>query len=303
MQVERDADRIEVAGTRLTNPDKVLYPAQGITKLALARYYAQVAEHMLPYVAKRLLTLVRCPAGQGKPCFFQRHEAEGLSEAIRRTLVEEDDGKRTYLYIESTEGLVSLVQMGALEMHIWGSRVDRIEQPDMMVFDLDPAPELPWERVAEAAKTVRRLLETLGLRSFVKTTGGKGLHVVVPIEARRRWDEVKPFTKAVADALVRFDPARYIATLSKAKRTGKVFVDYLRNGRGATAVAPYSTRARPGAAVATPLSWDELDAPLDPASFTIETVPQRLATIADPWAELPTVRQSITSAMMKQVGL
>ncbi|AGP36813.1 DNA ligase D [Sorangium cellulosum] len=297
------AERIEVAGTRLTNPDKVLYPAQGITKLALAGYYAQIAEHMLPYVAKRLLTLVRCPAGQGKPCFFQRHEAEGLSEAIRRTLVEEDDGTRTYLYIENTEGLVSLVQMGALEMHIWGSRVDRIEQPDMMVFDLDPAPELPWERVAEAAKTVRHLLETLGLRSFVKTTGGKGLHVVVPIEARRRWDEVKPFTKAVADALVRFDPARYIATLSKAKRTGKVFVDYLRNGRGATAVAPYSTRARPGAAVATPLSWDELDAPLDPASFTIETVPQRLAAIADPWAELPTVRQSITSAMMKQVGL
>ncbi|WP_437820118.1 DNA ligase D [Sorangium sp. So ce1078] len=297
------AEKIEVAGTRLTNPDKVLYPAQGITKLALARYYAQIAEHMLPYVAERLLTLVRCPAGQGKPCFFQRHEAEGLSEAIRRTTVEEEDGKRTYLYVESTEGLVSLVQMGALEMHIWGSRVGRIEQPDMMVFDLDPAPELPWERVADAARTVRHLLETLGLRSFVKTTGGKGLHVVVPIEARRSWDEVKPFTKAVADALVRFDPARYIATLSKAKRTGKVFIDYLRNGRGATAVAPYSTRARPGAAVATPLSWDELDAPLDPAAFTIETVPQRLAAIADPWAELPTVRQSITSAMMKQVGL
>lgn len=297
------AERFEVAGARLTNPDKVLYPAQGITKLALARYYAQVAEHMLPCVANRLLTLVRCPEGQGKPCFFQRHEAVGLSEDIRRTTVEEDEGKRTYLYVETTEGLVSLVQMGALEMHIWGSRVDRIEQPDMMVFDLDPAPELPWERVADAARTVRHLLETLGLRSFVKTTGGKGLHVVVPIEARRGWDEVKPFTKAVADALVRFDPARYIATLSKAKRTGKVFVDYLRNGRGATAVAPYSTRARPGAAVATPLSWDELDAPLDPASFTIETVPQRLATVPDPWAELTGVRQSITSAMMKKVGL
>ncbi len=297
------AERIEVAGTRLTNPDKVLYPAQGITKLALARYYAQIAEHMLPYVAKRLLTLVRCPAGQGKPCFFQRHEAEGLSEAIRRATVEEEDGNRTYLYVESTEGLVSLVQMGALEMHIWGSRVDRIEQPDTMVFDLDPAPDLPWERVADAARTVRHLLETLGLRSFVKTTGGKGLHVVVPIEAQRSWAEVKPFTKAVADALVRFEPARYIATLSKAKRTGKVFVDYLRNGRGATAVAPYSTRARPGAAVATPLSWDELDAPLDPASFTTETVPQRLASIADPWAELPTVRQSITGAMMKKIGI
>lgn len=297
------AERVEVAGARLTNPDKVLYPAQGITKLALANYYAQIADHMLPYVANRLLTLVRCPEGQGKPCFFQRHEAEGLSEAIRRTTVEEDDGKRTYLYVETSEGLVSLVQMGALELHIWGSRADRIEQPDMMVFDLDPAPELPWERVADAARTVRRLLETLGLRSFVKTTGGKGLHVVVPIEARRGWDEVKPFTKAVADALVRFDPSRYIATLSKAKRTGKVFVDYLRNGRGATAVAPYSTRARPGAAVATPLSWDELDAPLDPASFTIDALPQRIATIPDPWAELTSVRQSITSAMMKQVGL
>ncbi|AUX42837.1 DNA ligase D [Sorangium cellulosum] len=297
------AEKVEVAGARLTNPDKVLYPGQGITKLALAQYYAEVADRMLPHVADRLLTLVRCPEGQGKPCFFQRHEAEGLSEAIRRTTVEEDDGKRTYLYVQTAEGLVSLLQMGALEMHIWGSRVDRIEQPDRMVFDLDPAPDLPWERVAEAARTVRHLLETLGLRSFVKTTGGKGLHVVVPIVAQRGWDEVKPFTKAVADALVRYEPARYIATLSKAKRTGKVFIDYLRNGRGATAVAPYSTRARPGAAVATPISWDELDAPLDPAAFTIETVPQRIATVDDPWAELGSVRQSITSAMMKQVGL
>ncbi|WP_437682649.1 DNA ligase D [Sorangium sp. So ce131] len=297
------AEKVEVAGARLTNPDKVLYPGQGITKLALAQYYAEVADRMLPHVADRLLTLVRCPEGQGKPCFFQRHEAEGLSEAIRRTIVEEDDGKRTYLYVQNAEGLVSLVQMGALEMHIWGSRADRIEQPDRMVFDLDPAPDLPWERVAEAARTVRHLLETLGLRSFVKTTGGKGLHVVVPIQAQRGWDEVKPFTKAVADALVRYDPARYIATLSKAKRTGKVFIDYLRNGRGATAVAPYSTRARPGAAVATPIAWDELDAPLDPAAFTIETVPRRIAARDDPWAELGSVRQSITSAMMKKVGL
>ncbi|WP_437282427.1 DNA ligase D [Sorangium sp. So ce375] len=295
--------RVDVAGVPLTNPDKVLYPAQGITKLALARYYDQVAEHMLPHAEKRLLTLVRCPAGQGKPCFFQRHEAEGLSESIRRMAVEEDDGERTYLYIETPEGLVSLVQLGALEVHLWGSRVDRIEQPDRMVFDLDPAPDLPWERVAHAATTTRRLLESLGLQSFVKTTGGKGLHVVVPIAPRRSWDEVKSFTKAVADALVRFDPTRFTATMSKAKRAGKVFVDYLRNGRGATAVAPYSTRARPGAAVATPLSWDELDAPLDPSSFTIETVPQRLAAIRDPWAELTRVRQSITSAMLKQVGL
>ncbi|WP_437718493.1 DNA ligase D [Sorangium sp. So ce448] len=297
------AERVDVAGVPLTNPDKVLYPAQGITKLALARYYEQIAEHMLTHAEKRLLTLVRCPAGQGKPCFFQRHEAEGLSEAILRMAVEEDDGERTYLYIETTEGLVSLVQMGALEVHLWGSRVDRIEQPDRMVFDLDPAPDLPWERVADAAKATRRLLSSLGLQSFVKTTGGKGLHVVVPIAPRRGWDEVKAFTKAVADALVRSDPARYTATMSKAKRAGKVFVDYLRNGRGATAVAPYSTRARPGAAVATPLSWDELDAPLDPASFTIDTVPQRLATIRDPWAELTSVRQSITSAMLKQVEL
>ncbi|WP_437593757.1 DNA ligase D [Sorangium sp. So ce1000] len=297
------AERVDVAGVPLSNPDKVLYPVQGITKLALARYYEQIAEYMLPHAEKRLLTLVRCPAGQGKPCFFQRHEAEGLSEAIRRMAVDEADGERTYLYVETTEGLVSLIQMGALEVHVWGSRVDRIEQPDRMVFDLDPAPDLPWERVADAARAARRLLASLGLQSFVKTTGGKGLHVVVPIAPRRGWDEVKPFTKAVADALVRADPTRYTATMSKAKRTGKVFVDYLRNGRGATAVAPYSTRARPGAAVATPLSWDELDAPLDPASFTIETVPQRLASIRDPWAELTRVRQSITSAMLKQVGL
>lgn len=304
---------VEVAGVHLTHPDKVLYPEQSITKVDLARYYAQVAERMLPHAARRLLTLVRCPSGQGKPCFYQKHEAEGLSDEIKQIMISEkgdgsgeqdgEKGKAAYFYVDSTAGLVSLVQRGALEIHIWGSHVDRIEQPDLLVFDLDPAPDVPWARTVEAAKTVRTLLETLELQSFVKTTGGKGLHVVVPIQRKREWDEIKPFTKAVADTLVRFNPKRYVTTITKAKRTGKILIDVLRNGRGATAVAPYSTRARPGAPVATPISWEELDGPLDPAAFTIETVPRRIATLDDPWAELPSVRQSITSAMMKRVGL
>lgn len=297
-----------IAGVRLSSPDKVLYPEQGITKRELALYYEAVADHILPHVADRPLTLVRCPEGRGKPCFFQKHTSatsKGPPLGLKPVEIVEKDGPDTYLYLDSTEGLISLVQMGVLEIHVWGSRIDRIEQPDRLVFDLDPAPELAWSAVVRGAKAVRERLRGMGLESFVKTTGGKGLHVVVPIvRGRADWDQVKAFTKAVAVSMAGDFPSLYTAVLTKAKRTNKIFIDYLRNGRGATAVTTFSVRARPGATVSTPVSWEELDKGIRPDEFTVRTVPQRLASLRkDPWEELASMRQSITANMKRGVGL
>ena len=294
-----------VAGIRISSPDKVLYPEQSITKRDLALYYEQIAEHMLPHVADRPLTLVRCPEGRGKPCFFQKHTSKGRPDAMKTIDIVERDGPETYLYIDSPQGLLSLVQMGVLEIHVWGSRVDMVEQPDLIVMDLDPAPELEWEAVVAGAKEVRDKLKDLGLVSFVKTTGGKGLHVVVPISrGRADWDEVKAFTRAIAVSMAGESPTRYTATITKAKRTNKIFIDYLRNGRGATAITSFSARARPGAPVSTPIAWEDLDSSLRPTDLTITTVPRFLAERKrDPWADLASVRQSITAEMKRKVGL
>jgi bifunctional non-homologous end joining protein LigD len=293
----------EAAGIRLTHPERVLYPDAGITKLELARYYAQVAERMLPHVERRVLTLVRCPQGTGKPCFFQKHQGEGVPPAIRSIEVREDEGTGTYLYLEDAAGLVSLVQMSALEIHTWGSRIDRLEKPDLLVFDLDPDEGLAFGRVVEAAREVRKRLSDLGLESFVKTTGGKGLHVVLPLERRLEWEETKAFCRDFASSMAREEPLRYTAVLSKASRKGRLFIDYLRNGRGATAIAPYSARARPGATVATPLAWDELDARLKPQAFTIRTVPKRLEKLRkDPWAGFFKLKQSLTADLRRAVS-
>jgi bifunctional non-homologous end joining protein LigD len=201
--------------------------------------------------------------------------------------------------IEDLAGLVSLVQMGVLEFHPWAARKDNLERPDFLVFDLDPGQGVAWKDVVAGAKAMRDKLSELGLESFLRTTGGKGLHVVVPIARRTTWDDAKAFAKAVADAIVRDDPRRYIATMSKAKRRGKIFVDYLRNQRGATAIASYSTRARAGATIATPLAWSELTARLDPRKFTVKSVPARLAARkADPWADFAVQKQSISTKMM-----
>jgi bifunctional non-homologous end joining protein LigD len=200
---------------------------------------------------------------------------------------------------------VSLVQMGVLEVHVWGAHADNLERPDLMVFDLDPDVGLPWERVVEAAHRMHDRLGELGLRTFVKTTGGKGLHIVAPIVRRAGWDDLKAFARAVVDGIVAAEPGRYTAKASKASRRGKIFLDYLRNARGATAVVAYSTRARAGAPVSTPIAWEELDDPeLRAGRFTVATVPERLARqAADPWAEFATTRQSITAAMRRAVRL
>jgi bifunctional non-homologous end joining protein LigD len=288
---------IEVAGVRLSSPDKVLYPEQGTTKRALAEYYLAVADHMLPHVARRPITLMRCPAGRAKKCFYQRHAGSGVPDQLGQVEISGFEDSGAYLYISDAKGLVALVQMGVLEIHPWGARVDNPERPDRIVFDLDPGEGLAFADVATAAGELRATLKGIGLKGFLKTTGGKGLHVVVPIERRYAWREVKTFAKTLAEHMAAKAPARYLTRISKAERRGRIFIDYLRNDPTSTAVAPYSTRARAGATVATPLAWEELSGGLDPTTFNVETVPSRLRRLRrDPWAEMGKLRQRLPAA-------
>jgi bifunctional non-homologous end joining protein LigD len=300
-----DAETSATPEYPLTNPDKVLYPGQRITKRDLLDYYALVAERMLPHVRNRPLTLVRCPNGFDKPCFFQKHPGEGVPEGLRSVPIREKEGKAPYSVIDDERGLFGLVQLGALEIHTWGSRADDPEHPDTLVFDLDPDPSVPFTEVMVAARELRALFERAKLESFVKTAGGKGLHVCIPIAPELAWDEVKEFSRRVAEAMAKESPGRYLATASKSKRRGKIFVDYLRNARGATFVAPYSTRARDGAPVAVPLDWDELTPKLRPDQWNIRNLPERLRNLgADPFAPLATHAQSLRSllAQVAKVG-
>ena len=291
-------------GFQLTNLDRVLYPEQGITKGHLIAYLAVVAEWMLPQVANRPLTLVRCPEGREQPCFFQRRVLRGSPPAIHPVAITEAAGDVVqYMTIRDMPGLVALAQLGTLEIHTWGSHAHRPEQPDLMVFDLDPDEDLAWDTVALAALHLRRRLDELGFTSFVNTTGGKGLHVVAPIRRGPDWGDFKAFTKAVAKTMARDEPTLYTTNMGKAHRRGKIYLDYLRNGRGATFIAPYSPRARAGAPVAVPITWEELARGVDPAAFTTSTVPRRLARLErDPWEGIEHVKQSITAAAWKAVG-
>jgi len=271
---------------RLTHPERWMYPEAELTKADLAHYYEQLAPRILPHVAGRLLSLVRCPDGAGKPCFYQKRAFEGAPASLKSA----EGG----VYIEDEAGLRTLAQYGVLEIHPWGSRLKDLEHPDRCTFDLDPGPGVAWPAVVRAAREVRNELKGRGLESFVKTSGGKGLHVVVPMEPGPTWDEIKAFSRRVAEELSKRYPDRYTATMSKSARPGRIFIDYLRNGRGATAVAAYSPRARTGATVSLPLAWEELTTSLSPDLFTIRTVPTRLKRIRkDPWRRFFMVRQSL----------
>jgi bifunctional non-homologous end joining protein LigD len=291
-----------VAGISLTHPHRVIYPEIELTKQELATYYADIADWILPHVVDRPLSLVRCPRGQGEKCFYQKHFDDELPEGLIQFPIREKRATENYVVIKSLPGLIWLVQIGVLEIHPWGSKIDAIERPDQVIFDLDPGEGVTWEQIVQGARDVKSRLEDLGLESFLRTSGGKGLHICVPLVRRRDWEETKDFTHALASAMMRDDPARYIDTLSKQKRKGRIFVDYLRNGRGATAIASYSTRARKGAPVATPVRWDELNADLKPNQYTVHNVRQRLAALKDdPWRGYFDVRQSITNAMLKKL--
>jgi bifunctional non-homologous end joining protein LigD len=291
----------QVAGVNISHPDRVLYPEMGVTKVDLAEYYAEIADWILPHLENRPLTLVRCPAGRTGQCFYQKHLSDSLPDAVRGVMIKEKDGRDEYVVVDDLPGLVSLVQMGVLELHPWPARADKIEAPDRLIIDLDPGEGTPWKNVVDAARAVRQRLEDLGLESFLRTSGGKGLHVVAPLSRRNTWDQLKEFAHALADDMVRQAPERLIATMSKAKRRGKVYVDYLRNQRGATAVASYSSRARTGATVAMPLAWKELSTRTKPDGYSVVSVPKRLKTAADPWKGFFAVRQSITQSMRAEL--
>jgi bifunctional non-homologous end joining protein LigD len=277
---------------RFTHPERLLWPDAGVTKLGLAEYYATVWDWIGPHVVNRPLSLVRCPDGVGEACFFQKHAWAGLGKEVRRIRIEGE--KKDYLHIDSLDGLMALVQASVLEIHTWGCRIEDLERADRMVLDLDPGPGVAWEAVVEAAQEVRRRLAEHGLASWVKTTGGKGLHVTAPLSPAVGFKEVKEFSRAIAEALAASDPQRYTASMSKHVREGRIYVDYLRNGRGATAIAPYSPRARPGAPVAAPLAWAELASGLGPSYFNVTNIAARLGSVRrDPWSGLAAARQSI----------
>jgi bifunctional non-homologous end joining protein LigD len=286
---------LDVAGVRITHPARVVYPDDGITKGQVATYYEAVTEWILPELVNRPLSMVRCPGGTESACFFQKHHAARLGSSVRAIPIEEKEGgEDDYVYIRDRKGLLQLVQMNTIEFHPWGARVDKPDSPDRLVLDLDPAPGVAWKAVVEAARGLRELLQAKGLRSFVRTSGGKGLHVVVPFRRGPGWPAVKDLCEAIADALVERSPDRYIATASKAQREGKIFIDWLRNARGATSVCNWSLRARDGAPVAMPLRWEELETIGGGAAFGMQAALERAASLkADPWEGMAKLQQRL----------
>ena len=291
--VRRQASRAEartakaevvVAGVRITNPDRVIYPGQGLTKRDIALYYESIADEIVPHLEGRPTTLVRCPEGMGKPCFYQKHIGYWAPDSLRRVRIQEKKKVGQYLVVDDLPGLIGLAQMGILEIHTWNSTVEHLEQPNRLVFDLDPDAAVGWPAVVKTAERIRERLDGLGRAAYVKTTGGKGLHVVTPLLPDAGWDECAEFARDLAEALARQHPDEYLTEASKAARKGRIFIDWLRNIRGATSIAAYSTRARPGAPVSTPVTWDELPR-TRPDQYTVQTLPGRLASLKkDPWA-------------------
>jgi bifunctional non-homologous end joining protein LigD len=292
-----EPEAVEIAGVRLTHPDRLLYPEQGITKRELAGYHEAVADRILPELAGRPLTMVRCPQGSQKKCFFQRHAGAGIPRQLRRVELADARGEPPYLTADDLSALAALTQVGVLELHAWPARVERPDRPDRLILDLDPGPDLAFADVMAAAVRLRDILASLGLRSFVKTTGGKGLHVVAPVLPDHGWEDHKAAARAVAERLEAEAPDRYTTESAKTARDGRIYIDHLRNSRGASAVVPFSPRARAGAPVAMPLAWEELKPGLDPAAFTVRTVPGLVRDRPNPWAAVAALRQGLPQGM------
>lgn len=293
---------VTVAGMRLTHPERVLWPEAHMTKLDLARYYEDIADWILPHVQGRPLTLVRCPDGVGTSCFYMKHSLVWAPSAIRRVRIPEKKKVGEYLVADSLAALVGLAQMDVLEIHTWNSTIDHLEQLDRLVLDLDPGPAVRWPAVVAAAKLLRELLASLGLQSFVKTTGGKGLHVVVPLEPVADWTVCFAFSRSLAEMVVASAPGQYTTSMPKAGRESKILIDYLRNNRTNTSVAAFSTRATPAATVSVPLAWAELSGRLRSDHFTVSNVRARLRKLhEDPWKEYGSTRQRITPELSTAV--
>ncbi|MGA2215087.1 MAG: non-homologous end-joining DNA ligase [Bryobacteraceae bacterium] len=272
----RESRSLIMNGISITHPERVISEPGRITKGELAQYYSQVAPLMLPQIVRRPLSLLRCPEGIGGECFFQRNPGKGLGPDVRPFAFRHHGKKTEYLYIEDERGLLELIQMNAVELHPWGAPIDSIDYPDRMIFDLDPAPDVPFDAVKLAAQDLRQRLEREGLESVLKCTGGKGLHVTVPLAGKDKWPAVKSFAASLAEEMVSAAPDAYIVTMSKAKRTAKIFIDYFRNDYTATAIADFSVRARPGAPVALPIEWKELKDLKSASQFSIKDVLNRL---------------------------
>ncbi len=288
-------------GIELTHPQREIDAGQAVSKMDLSCYYRDVADRILPFLRNRLVSLVRCPSGSDQDCFYQRHPDKHFPKQIRVEEITEKSGKQApYLRLGSRAGLIAGVQMGVLEYHIWGNRVDRMNRPDRLVFDLDPGRGTGFAQVRGAARDVRRLLLDLDLESLVMTTGGKGLHVVVPIERHNSWQQAHDFTRACARTLAERNRERYVAEARKSRRSGKVFIDYLRNSRGNTAICPYSARRYPGATIATPLSWDELERIEHAGAYDLSNIRARLSGLTrDPWPKAGRIRQRLSRARIE----
>lgn len=280
-KANKAGDAAMVANVTITHPDRVLWPEAGITKLELAQYYAAIAPKLLAHAGNRPISLVRCPQGSRAQCFFQRHAGKGMSSHVRSVKVAGHGDGKPYIYVDDAEGLVSLVQMGTIELHAWNARVSNVKKPDRLIFDLDPAPDVKWQAVKHAARDVRENLKKLGLVSFLKTTGGKGVHIMVPFAPGPSWAEAKRFERAFSDIMAKADPDRFTINSRKDVRAGRIFIDYLRNDETASAVAAYSVRARPGAPVSLPIDWKALPRLKAGRIFSIKDALKRRK---DPWA-------------------
>jgi bifunctional non-homologous end joining protein LigD len=280
--MEKNTENIMIEGIRITHPDKVLFGNPIVTKKDVAMYYARVAKRMLPYVSRRILSIVRCPKGISSSCFFKKHPGTDSHGIVIYPIVSSDGETEDYFYIEDASGLVGEAQMGTLEFHTWGSRVNALDQPDMMVFDLDPDEGMDLDTVRQGVLDIKNILSELSLNSYLKTSGGKGYHVVVPLKPAASWDVFYDFARRVADVMELKWPDRYTSNSRKSKRTNKIFIDYIRNGRGATSIAPYSIRARNGAAVSMPIAWGELDK-IAPDGIRMADALMRLES-DDPWS-------------------
>ncbi|MDH0099170.1 DNA ligase D, partial [Pseudomonas sp. GD04158] len=291
-----------VAGVAISNAQRVIDPDSGTSKLQLAQFYESIADWLLPYLNNRPVSLLRAPEGIGGEQFFQKHAERLAIPNIKHLDPELDPGHARLMEIDSVAALVGAAQMGCIELHTWGATSDRIETPDLFVLDLDPDPALPWRSMLEATRLTLTVLDELGLQAFLKTSGGKGIHIIVPLARRAGWDEVKAFAKAIAQFMTSQLPERFTATSGPKNRVGKIFIDYLRNSRGASTVAAYSVRARPGLPVSVPISRDELDGLRSAQQWTVGNLQQRLDGLKqDPWQGYSN-RQRLTRAMWDRLG-
>jgi bifunctional non-homologous end joining protein LigD len=294
----------ELAAVHLTNPEREIFAGSGVTKLDLALYYARVGDWLLPELMRRPVTLFRCPSGQLKDCFYQRHAFAGLPPGVETVDLTDEEGRAAFITVTEPKGYLGLTQFGAIEFHLWGCRIDDPEHPDRLVMDLDPDESLPWARVCDGAEILRDRLQAMGFTPFLRTTGGKGLHLVMALAGRPHWPVMKGFAEALSRAMAADHPSLFTAVASKERRRGKIYLDYLRNARGASAVASYSLRARPGFPASAPIAWSELRKLTGGAVFDRITLPKRLEALrADPWEGLESSSSEITAKMRRDVGM